>query len=270
VALSTVQPRTFLQLVQDLWREVGAAGIAPTTTVSQSGELLRLVNYVHDAELEIQNLWSDWKFLRKTLSFYTYTNNQTGIFTDNTGSTSAFPADLAEWDYKTWFLIPPGQTLLQPIQCYEWFEVRDQVFDTVSRAQPWRAIVMPDNTIRWDLIPDQPYQGQVEYRSVPYDLKADADVSNIPARFANRIIVEWARMKYGLFENAAEQYNNGKTAVYGVVSDDGIVKMPGLLAQLENDQLPNKKNARLSQGAEIVVGGASGSDGSYDYYGGAY
>ena len=266
MALTTVQPRTFLQLVQDLWREVGAAGSQPTTTVNQSGELFRLVNYIHDAELEIQNLWADWKWLRKTLSFYTKASTQVGIFTDATGATSAQPTDLAEWDYATFQLLPPSQTQYTPLATYEWFDVRAQIFDTVDKAQPWRAIIMPDNTVRWDLIPDQAYQCQAEYRTVPYDLKNDADVSNIPARFANRLIVEWARMMYGLFENAAEEYNKGKTAVYGTVGDDGILRS-GLLTQLENDQLPNKKNARLSQGANIVIGGVEGSDG---YVGNGY
>ncbi len=39
----------------------------------------------------------------------------------------------------------------------------------------------------------------------------------------------------------------------------------GLIAQLEADQLPNNKNARLQQGNNIVVGGTNDSDGGYGY-----
>jgi len=273
MALSVVQPRTFLQLVQDLYREVGAAGGTPSaaipTTVGVTGEILRLVNYVHDAELDIQNKWVDWKWLRKTLTFYTGTQNQTGIFTTLNGAISAFPTDLAEWDWKSFFIYPAGSTTPQPLRTEEWQTVRNQVFNTTSYNQPWRVIVMPDNTFRFDNIPDQSYQCFCEYRSVPYDLKADADVSNIPARFANRLIVEYARMKYGLFEGAEEQLAMGKLHVHGTVNDDGIPNNDGLLAALENDQLPNRKNSRRQQGNEIVIstdygGGYWGGPGNWD------
>src|SRR5271155_4174483 len=98
MALTPIVARNYLQLCQDLYREVGAAGGTPAnaipTTVNTTGEILRLVNYIHDAELDIQNMWVDWKWLRKQLTFYTGTQNQTGIFTTLNGAVSAFPTDL--------------------------------------------------------------------------------------------------------------------------------------------------------------------------------
>ncbi len=264
MALSVLVARTYLQLVADLFRAVGGAGSAPTTTVGQTGEAARLVGYIHDAELEIQNLWVDWKWLRKTLTFYTGTQNQTGIFTTQNGAVSAQPNDLAEWDYRTFQILPPGNTFFQDLAVAEWQQVRNQVFDTTDFSQPWRVIVMPDNTFRFDLIPDQSYQCQCEYRAIPYDLKADADVSNIPFRFGNRLIVEWARMKYGMFENAAEQVQAARWQIYGGLDDEGIFHT-GLLTQLENDQLANAKNSRLQQGNSIVIGSGDGSDGQCGY-----
>lgn len=253
MTLTPVVAKTYLQLVQDLFREVGAAGVSPTTLVGAAGELSRLVNYVHDAELEIQNLWVDWKWLRKTLTFYTGTNNQTGIFTTQNGALSAQPTDLAEWDWKSFQILPPGASSFQQLRTFEWQEVRDEIFDTTDLNQPWRVIVMPDNTFRFDNIPDQSYKCQCEYRSVPYDLKVDGDVSNIPARFGNRLIVEWARMKYGLFEGASEQVAAAKLWIHGTVNDDGIPNNNGMLAALENDQLPNRKNSRRQSGNDIVI-----------------
>src|SRR6266404_8426396 len=149
MALTPVASKTFLALVQDLYREVGAAGGAPAnaipTIVGATGEILRLVNYVHDAELEIQNLWVDWKWLRKTLTFYTGAQDQTGIYTTQNGSVSAFPTDLAEWDWESFFILPTGNTAYSQLQTREWQEVRREVFDTVDFNIPWRAIVMPDS-----------------------------------------------------------------------------------------------------------------------------
>jgi hypothetical protein len=277
MALSPVQPRTFLQLVQDLYREVGASpgslpSVAIPTTTGVTGEILRLTNYIHDADLEIQNMWVDWKFLRQTLTAYTIAATNTGIATLSGGSISAQPTDLAEWDYRTFFIFPAGSTSPQNLQVNEWQQVRGEVFDTTDQNQPWRVIVMPDNTLRWDLTPDASYQVQMEYRKTVYDLKVDADVSVIPARFANRLIVEWARLKYGMFEGASEQITAARFHIYGGMDDAGVWHT-GLLAQLENDQLANAKNSRLQQGNNIVVGGGAGSDGSYGsdgYYGDRY
>jgi hypothetical protein len=267
MALTTVQAQTYLQLCQALWREVGASGnSAPLTTVGATGEWLRLVNYVHDAELDIQNMWVDWKWLRKTLSAWTPVGANTGIFTASGGAVSAQPADLAEWDYPTFQILPYGSTFYQPLVVHEWQEVRREVFDLVDQAQPWRVIVMPDNTLRWDLTPDQAYAIQAEYRSVPYDLKNDTDVSNIPARFGNRLILEYARLKYGWFENAQEQIGLAQLLLLGNTNNQGVLNIQGLITQLENDQLPNKKNSRLQQGNFIVVGGGRGSDGDYSGY----
>ena len=57
---------TFLELTQDLHRESGAAGSAPSTVVGQTGEAQRLVKWIQRADLQIQKLWHDWEFLWST------------------------------------------------------------------------------------------------------------------------------------------------------------------------------------------------------------
>lgn len=267
---AAVSARNFLTLCQDVFREVGAAGVAPTTTVGANGEWLRIVNWVRDAELEIQNLNTDWRWLRKTLSFYTGTQNQTGIFTTLNGAVSAFPTDLAAWDLKNgvWQILPPNNTFFAPLMVYEWETVKNQVFDTTDFAQPWRVIIMPDNTLRFDLIPDQSYQCQTEYRAVPYSIGTsgtpDTDVSNIPARYANQLIVAWAQLKYGMFESAPEQVQRANQLIYGDPGGRAAALASGeagLLDRLENDQLLNRKKARFSQGNDVII--IAGDDSYY-------
>src|SRR6478752_6959334 len=55
---------TFLELVQELHGECGAAGRAPTTVVGVTGEAARLVRWIKKANLAVQDLWENWKFLR--------------------------------------------------------------------------------------------------------------------------------------------------------------------------------------------------------------
>ena len=62
---------TFLQLVQRTRRECGIAGSGPTTTVNQSGEMARLVDWVQQSWVEIQEEQPDWDFLRNQVSFLT-------------------------------------------------------------------------------------------------------------------------------------------------------------------------------------------------------
>lgn len=53
----------FLLLVQELHRESGSGGTAPTSLVDLRGENLRLKNWISRAYLEILEKHSDWKFM---------------------------------------------------------------------------------------------------------------------------------------------------------------------------------------------------------------
>ena len=55
---------TFLELVQDLHVEVGAAGVAPATVTGQQGEAERLVGWIQKADEFVQLKYVNWKYLR--------------------------------------------------------------------------------------------------------------------------------------------------------------------------------------------------------------
>lgn len=224
---------TFLQLVQDLHREVGAAGSAPETVANQTGEASRLVNWIKRAELHIQNLWTDWKFLRDTFSFVTTAG-------DNTISGIDLPGALATWDMRTFQILFPGDTLKQDLPAFEYEQIKDEVLDTSVNGPIWRVIIMPDGSLQTDPPPDGAYTIYADYYKTPTQLAADADVSVIPVRY-HPIIVAKAQQYYGLFENAPEQVTEGES-----IFEDYI-------ARLENDQLPNKNNSRYRSGSQIVI-----------------
>ena len=54
---------TFLELCQTVRQEVGLSGTGPTTVVSQEGQLKVVVDFVIEADHQVQGLWSDWNFL---------------------------------------------------------------------------------------------------------------------------------------------------------------------------------------------------------------
>lgn len=55
---------TFLELCQRLRSEAGIAGSGPSSTINQQNELGRLVNWVQDAYVDIQEKHDQWGFLR--------------------------------------------------------------------------------------------------------------------------------------------------------------------------------------------------------------
>ena len=58
----------FLQLCQALVQEAGMSGSGPLTTVNQTGELGRVVNWVQRAYADILEKHDDWNFLRFTFN----------------------------------------------------------------------------------------------------------------------------------------------------------------------------------------------------------
>ena len=228
---------TFLQLVQRLHREVGAAGVAPTAVTSQTGEAQRLVDWISNADLQVQNLWHDWKFLRTEFSSSNTTT--AGV------RTLAAPSDLARWDPETFFIQESGQDAEPAAEVVEYQEVRGEKFDTsvASRDIPYRIIIMPDNTLRFDPVPDAVYTITADYFAKPTVLAADADVSLIPDRFHESVILGQAMIYYANHESAPE------------IIEQGMKIYEQSLPRLESVQSPSSSfNSRYtSSGSQIQV-----------------
>lgn len=96
--------QNFLQLCQKLRQEAGIAGNGPLTTVGQSGELGRLVDWIQQGYNDIQEKHEDWDFLRYdfslplTIGQSIYPRNINGT---NPSDTTSYPlsniVDLANW-----------------------------------------------------------------------------------------------------------------------------------------------------------------------------
>jgi hypothetical protein len=225
---------TYLELAQDLHREVGAAGAEPTTTAGLRGEPDRLTKWIREADIYIQSLWVNWKYLWDQFD----TNNTT------TASTNflAAPPDLNFWDFKTFKIIEPGETDENILSVVEYDKIKNQILDT-SIDIPSRAIVMPDNDLNFEPIPDAIYTILADYWKKPTPLAANADVSLIPEEY-HQVIVGRAMILYANYENAPE------------IKDQGKEIYIEQLARLENHQLPNQENARFTTGGffEVIAG----------------
>lgn len=215
---------TFLQLVQDLHRECGAAGTAPAAVTGNAGQNARLVKWIAEADYSIQTLWTDWKFLWAETS---------GLATTATVATLAKPSDLNYWDFDTFRI--DGD----PIDVVEHHDVKAETPDT-SSGIPSRIIILPNRNLKFEPIPDAIYSITAEYFKKPTKLSAGGDISAIPVEFELAVLGR-AMMLYANYEAAPE------------IKTQGSELYTEHLARLENSQLPNKKNARFKQGGHFEV-----------------
>lgn len=210
---------TFLQIVQRLAERVGASGSGarPTTTVGQTGEMLRLVNYVVDAWVDIQETHEDWDFMRSSFSFTTtaqqatYTPAQAGI-TDfgnwkrdsvriYTTSSAFGDEQLAGYmDYDTWRNL------------YQYANMR------TTYSRPVLITITPAKALGLGPTPDSTgYTVVGEYFKLPAELTADTDVPTLPDKWW-RMIFYRAMMFYGSFESAPEVFAEGEREYKLIVS----------------------------------------------------
>jgi|2_EtaG_2_1085320.scaffolds.fasta_scaffold16713_3 hypothetical protein len=215
---------TFLQLVQELHREVGAAGTAPSAVTGQVGEAARMVNWVISADYYIQMLWHNWKFLKHATGF--------SVSTVASTATLAKPTSHHFWDMET-FKIDGG-----PLAAVEYEVMKADVLST-TEAQPGRVIIMPDNSLKFDPIPDDAYLITADYYLQPTKLAANADVSAIPLTY-HQVILGRAMQLYANYEDAAEAKRQG-TEIY----DEFIQR-------LQDHQLPSQEYSQFKSTGNFI------------------
>jgi hypothetical protein len=195
---------TFLQLCQRTREKCGISGNGPVTTASQTGELLRVVNWVNEAWEDLQNDQDTWNWMRAPFSFTTTAGKQSyspasdlalqlpnfqgwHLDTLRCFNTATGPQDeqfLAPWDYQ------------QFRNFYE-YQVRPNGRPMVAAVQPWDRSILLGNT------PDDVYTVRGEYQLAARPFANDADVPGLPGEY-HMLIVYGAMQKYAAYENANE------------------------------------------------------------------
>lgn len=240
---------TFLELVQDLHAEVGAAGVAPVAVTSQTGEAERLVNWIIRSDYKIQAKWINWKFLRTAFT--------SGNTTTQGVATLAKPATLKTWDLATLRYIAPGNTIADKFgQIVEYENVKTEILDTAEGVLS-RLIIMPDDSLLFEPVPNGVYTLLGDYYAKPIKLSANGSISLIPEEYHDTVILGRAMMYYGNYENAPE------------IKQQGLELYTEGLTELENHQLPNQNYSRNRTGGGFeVVGSQFGDlDSGGDFYG---
>jgi len=228
---------TYLQLVQQLQRDLGVTGAAIPAVTGQSSINEKLVNWIADADEFIQSLYWDWKFLWSEYSIATVAGNPA----------PTVPSDLGVWDRESFWLDYTLATKkkLEYLDYYEW---RDSLGHGVkTNSKPNYITIKPNNSIILERPPDAVYTLTGEYWKTPARMTANADVSAIPAQF-HRIIVVQAKLWYAEEEEIPTVYQAAQAELMG--DEKGNL---GLMDKLKSHQLPGQDVRRMAQGPSMTV-----------------
>ncbi len=207
---------TRLELTVDLRREAGASGTGPSSTISQTGESARLVEWIDTAYEAVQSLHGGrWHFLRTEFSFNTIAN--TGNYT----KAAAGLTELGSWKEDTLrcYLAATGVSDEQELEYVAWDEFRFVYGRGTSSTQTGRPslfTIKPNNSLTFWPIPSAIYTVTGEYFKRPQAMSADADEPLIPQQF-QPVIVWKALMLYGAYTAADEKYSHGQNEYRAVL-----------------------------------------------------
>ena len=214
-----------LQLSARLRQEAGISGTGPATTIGQTGEMGRVVDWIDTAYEEIQDKHPDWEFLRNDFTFQTIASTSTYL-----PSAVALP-EHASWKQDSFraYLTSTGTNDEMWLNYYPWDTFRDAFMFGSNRSTPGKPTefsVRPNKAVELWPIPALIYSITGEYYKRPQVMSANADEPLFPREF-HMAIVWKALMYYGTYENAPEAYTTGQN------------NYDRILRKLEVDQLPS-------------------------------
>lgn len=232
---------TYLNLCKDLVREAGitsSSGTGPSAVTSQTGEMLRVVNWVRKAWDEIQNRHSNstglyWRWMRRQFTLALSSGDDTYAYGDATD----VDASAAIARFSCWFV----NDLKEPPRCYltasgvsaeYWLHyVPLEAFNTIYKkgsgqsGTPIHITVDEKNQLLFGPKPNASFTVTGDFLRSVQTLAADGDIPEMPTQYHD-LIVWYALEHYGFYEVAPEAIRRAQRAG------------GRLMRQLEINQLP--------------------------------
>jgi len=220
----------FLALVRRLQVECGVSGAAPTTLVNQPAEIQRLTNWINAAWTDIQELHTDWDFMRSPFQFDTIANTETYTPEDIGIPTGVDGTILGNWkqdSFRIYYkaLGVTNESFLSFCRYDMFRDIYEFGGSRLNRSRPVDFTVDPQKNIRLGQVPDDIYTVNGEFFKKPSELVADTDAPSMPSEF-HLTIVYRAMMHYGAYEAATEVWQRGSS------------EFTRMKTKLEIDQLP--------------------------------
>lgn len=216
---------TRLELVTRLAEECGA--VAPDTTINQTGEDLRFVNWVDQAWSEIQSKRQDWRWMRSSnilghgISFTTISGQVSYELGTDPGDVGVLPDNFTSWvqhsfrNYTTATGVS-SEIFMDHIGFDAWRDGYMYGAMRSVRTRPVAIAIGPNNELCLGPPPTADYTITGDYYMAPSAMAADDDTpTGLPQQF-HMAIVYLAMTYYGRFESAPEVLDAGQ-AGYGTL-----------------------------------------------------
>lgn len=195
---------TYLEMCQTVLRQSGLTGTV-VSVVSQTGILRVLVDSVAQADVDIQGMYNNWRFMwaqwAQTLSI----GANVGLFNEYDP-----PADIGEWIREQHATQIDGND----IAIADYADYRP-LANSVKTGTPTIMFIMPGGQVRMSPIPTAANVLTAEYQVAPVRMTANADISLIPPKHHRAIEClatarmhgfneDWENFKFYMSEYKAE------------------------------------------------------------------
>lgn len=202
---------SYIQLAQSLINELGLSGV-PTLATIVNGvptiasasvippEIQNVCRWIHDANLDIDNQWMDWKYHWNKYGPQTAAANAQTVPSPTSGLL------VQQWDINKfrYRVSAVGGPTWQPVMPYDrqhFIQRFDP--DNATPGPPEAFTVQPDQTLFFSAAFDQAYDFLGEFWQRPIELMNGADTPMMPAQY-HRVIMCRAAVMYGNREDAPE------------------------------------------------------------------
>lgn len=213
---------TFLELCEQLIIECGISG-SITTTLDQTGEMLRVVNWIQQAWREIQMKCHDWDFMRASYlntgaaypaaqgtSFATVNAQAVYPLGTGAGTVGVSIASFSRWDlesfrcYTTTNTDKKDETYLDGITYDAWRNAYMYGALRQVRTRPVSVAISPTRAICLGPVPNGNYTIEADYFVAPQVMLQDADQPQGLQAAYHMLIVYKAMYKYASYEAAPD------------------------------------------------------------------
>lgn len=210
---------TYLELCQAFVQELGIAGGGsnnPTSVTGQTGELLNVVNWIREAEYQINNQARDWKYL--------WAEYAQAMAIDDQAPTIPSNPRARAWVKSSFWLDHYGPSQKKLL----WIAYKEFANYPTIPTEPLKVTLKPNGQLSLDAPMSDALTLTGEYYKAPTPLTAGADVPAMPAEY-HRIILCRAVLIYAGREDAPELTNHYEPEYLEILS------------HLEADQRPQRE-----------------------------
>jgi len=193
--------KTFLAICKDVLEEAGLSGTGPASVATAVGIEKRIVGWVSQAWLDVQQFRDDWPWMLKEFSFVTSPDKAVYPLTE------LLLTDMEKWAFAGASIYKTAdgkgaERPLHPMYYGTWWE-KHRIGENPA-APPTTIIVQPvDNSLRLHPTPDAEYTITSQYFRSLQILLSDSDIPLVPPGTSWQDIIKWKALLYYAYHDGA-------------------------------------------------------------------